>query len=138
VQSAQANELAKLGLLEKYGLTRPLLNAKVPEAWHLQPKGVSVAAAKAGIFSGEASSNQTPVPKAGAVTSNSEAIASTSAESAISASATSTSASSNAAQSSGASKGKETGGQNSRTSVNDIPLVDPSDGFLNALNVGVL
>ena len=134
VDKAQANELAKMGLLEKYGLTRPLLNAKIPEAWHLQPKGLSVAAAKAGIFSGEASVNQTPVPSAGAVTSNNEAIASTSAEASMVSKATASTGTSSAS----ASSSKDTYGQNTKTSVNDIPLVDPSDGFLNALNVGVL
>jgi hypothetical protein len=63
VQSSQANDLKRLGLLDKYGFTRPIKN----EPWHVQPVGVSLAAAKAGIYSADAPRNQsasaTPAPQ---------------------------------------------------------------------------
>ena len=38
IQSSDADKAANLGLMNKYGFHRPLLNASFPEAWHLQPK----------------------------------------------------------------------------------------------------
>lgn len=134
VPTAQANELAKLGLLDKYGLSRPLMNAKVPEPWHLQPKGISLAAAKAGIYSGDAPINQTPVSRPQPVMSNEEAI--TVETNTIRQAQAMNSGSDN--DSYVTTSPKETVSQNTKTSVMDIPLVDPSDGFLNALNLGVL
>lgn len=36
----ELNEADKMGLLQKYGLVRPLINAKHPEPWHVEPIGV--------------------------------------------------------------------------------------------------
>jgi hypothetical protein len=38
IQPSDADKAANLGLMNKYGFHRPLLNAAFPEAWHLQPK----------------------------------------------------------------------------------------------------
>ncbi len=129
IDKAQANELASLGLLDKYGLSRPLLNAKKPEAWHVQPKGMSLAAAKAGIYSGEA-----PVNQATSVASNVGGLESAPAVGGAGQSVGGGSMSSGA----GMPDGKSTVTSNSKASIADIPLVDPSDGFLNAMNVGIV
>lgn len=41
IDSRSANELASMGLLDKYGFTRPYLNSPTyKEAWHLEPTGI--------------------------------------------------------------------------------------------------
>lgn len=41
INTGDANAADKLGLLSKWGISRPLLNnPRIPEAWHLQPSGV--------------------------------------------------------------------------------------------------
>lgn len=124
VQSTQANELQRLGLLDKYGFSRPISN----EPWHIQPKGISLAAAKAGVYSADAPKNQgTAVPATQTAT---------------------TSVSTTSGQPLGASSvltgiGQQTKGPKAISgskpvSLNDIPTHDMSDGLLVALNLGVL
>jgi hypothetical protein len=52
--SVVANELSKMGLLQKYGFERPLAHEK----WHVQPVGLTLAAARAGVFSADAPKDQ--------------------------------------------------------------------------------
>lgn len=40
INSADANKAEKLGLMQKWGFARPLLNAKNKEPWHIEPKGI--------------------------------------------------------------------------------------------------
>lgn len=47
-----ATKLDKMGLLSKYGFTRPLLNASFPEPWHVEP--IAIQGMKAAIRSGKA------------------------------------------------------------------------------------
>lgn len=47
--SVIGNDLEKRGLLKKYGMERPLAHEK----WHIQPMGLTLAAARAGIFSAD-------------------------------------------------------------------------------------
>jgi hypothetical protein len=54
INSQQANELDKMGLLSKYGFARPVKG----EAWHLQAAGTAAALAKAGAISADSSANQ--------------------------------------------------------------------------------
>lgn len=123
IQSSQANELQKMGLLQKYGLTRPLSN----EPWHIQPQGLSVAAAKAGIYSADAPMNQgqgaSAVPLSQPVSSSPVP-------------------SSSGSQVPTLSQNKGLGTKQVTSSrpvgLNDIPTIDMSDGLFVALNLGVL
>lgn len=54
IDSPAANEMAKMGLLDKYGFDRPVKG----EPWHLQVKGVSAAMARQGIYSADAPVDQ--------------------------------------------------------------------------------
>jgi hypothetical protein len=46
INSNDANEADRLGLLAKWGIDRPLLHSpRLPEAWHIQPAGVNAKAA---------------------------------------------------------------------------------------------
>lgn len=54
IDSPAANEMAKMGLLDKYGFDRPVRG----EPWHLQVKGVSAAMARQGIYSADAPVHQ--------------------------------------------------------------------------------
>lgn len=48
------NEMDKMGLIKKYGLTRPFSS----EPWHVQPQGVTLQAAKEGVYSSDAANHQ--------------------------------------------------------------------------------
>jgi hypothetical protein len=52
--SVVANELKQMGLLKKYGFEQPLPHEK----WHVQPMGLTLAAARAGVFSADAPKDQ--------------------------------------------------------------------------------
>lgn len=52
--SVIGNDLEKRGLLKKYGMERPHAHEK----WHIQPMGLTLAAARAGIFSADEPHNQ--------------------------------------------------------------------------------
>ncbi len=122
VQSSQANELQKLGLLQKYGLTRPLSS----EPWHIQPQGLSVAAAKAGIYSADAPKNQglgtTAVPASQSVSTASSLPTNSQTPSIV--------------QPTGTGVRQTTSSR--PVGLNDIPTIDMSDGLFVALNLGVL
>jgi hypothetical protein len=48
------NEMESMGILAKYGLSRPIKS----EPWHLQPAGLSIKASKAGIYSADSPKDQ--------------------------------------------------------------------------------
>lgn len=130
VQSSQANELQKLGLLDKYGLSRPIKN----EPWHMQPAGLTLAAAKAGLYSADAPKNQ-----------QRSSVSATPASQSVSTSAISSG--SNNSNATGSISGTGLGGATRRggnivgsrpVSLADVPTHDSSNGLLVALNLGVI
>jgi hypothetical protein len=124
IPTQQANELQKLGLLDKYGLTRPIASEK----WHVQPKGVSIQAARSGIYSADAPKNQgaaTPVPQ----TTGSGAPANMGQPSVGSRAPS---------MSQGAAINMKTVAGSKPVGLNDIPTHDTSDSLLFALNIGVI
>lgn len=60
IDRAAANEMAEMGLLDKYGFDRPVRG----EPWHLQVKGVSAAMARQGIYSADHPNSQGGDPEA--------------------------------------------------------------------------
>lgn len=125
VQSSQVNELKKLGLLDKYGFTRPISK----EPWHVQPAGLSLAAAKAGVYSADAPANQskgTATPSPQTVTTSSPASGKVSGAGALGMQG----------QGQGRRGGNVAGSK--PVGVADIPIHDTSDGLLVALNLGVI
>lgn len=128
VQSSQANELQRLGLLDKYGLSRPIKS----EPWHMQPAGLTLAAAKAGLYSADAPKNQ---QQKGSATPASQS---------VSTAAISTPSTSNAlgtVSGLGGTGSSRRGGNimGSRpVSLADVPTHDSSNGLLVALNLGVI
>lgn len=125
IPSAQTNELRNLGLLEKYGFTRPI--AKEP--WHVQPVGVSVAAAKAGVYSADGPANQTAMAMSSRPSSQNVA----SAEPRIP-----VMSSDGTPVSSGSGGSVGTIGAGNKTSASSVPMFDTSDGLLLAMNNGIL
>jgi hypothetical protein len=123
INSAQGNELAKLGLLNKYGFSRPISK----EPWHIQPVGMTLAAAKAGIYSADGPVNQSA--KASPVSQEVSPAASVP-------SSTPTSTVS-AVDSSADAKGGGTMQPSTKVSVSDIPTYYMSDGLMLAMNIGV-
>lgn len=129
VQSAQANELANLGLLEKYGFVRPIPNEK----WHMQPAGVTVAAAKSGVFSADAPSNQGGGTQVAQGKPSSVQVAS--AEPRI---PVTTESGTGNGGGGGGGKGGGAVSSGSKKSTSDIPTFDSSDGMLTGMNMGVI
>ena len=120
IQSTDANKLNQLGLLQKYGFVRPVSG----EPWHIQPKGVSLASAKAGAFSaGAGSSNSAPVnesfhtPAKGTDLSQPNPTV---------------------ANAGGGKGGLSAIGPSSKVGVNSFPLFSTVDGGLLAMNLNVL
>lgn len=69
INSREANELDSMGLLAKYGFSRPVPG----EAWHLQAKGTSTALAAAGVYSADSMASQpSPSPSVSSTGSSSE------------------------------------------------------------------
>jgi hypothetical protein len=126
VQSAQANELHNLGLLEKYGFVRPIQTEK----WHMQPAGVTVAAAKAGVYSADSPAHQGGTQVAQA---KPDTVSVASAEPRI---PVTTSGGTAVGSGSGGSVG--TMSSSSKKSAADIPTFDTSDGMLTGMNLGVI
>lgn len=128
VQSAQANELSNLGLLEKYGFVRPIASEK----WHMQPAGVTVAAAKSGVYSADS-----PVHQNGGGTQVASArpgsLSVASAEPRI---PVQTEGGGTLQTGSGGTVGTVSSG--SKKSASDIPTFDTSDGMLLGMNVGAI
>lgn len=128
VQSAQANELSNLGLLQKYGFVRPIPNEK----WHMQPAGVTVAAAKSGVYSADAPSNQGGGNQVAQGKPASVQVASAEPRIPVT------------NEGSGAAGGGGQGGNGgtmsgaSKKSASDIPTFDTSDGMLTGMNLGVI
>lgn len=128
IPSVQANELDKLGLLGKYGFTRPIANEK----WHVQPAGISVAAAKAGIFSADSPVDQGQ-PRSQMASAKQQAPSVTNANYEI--------PKSGAGGGQGVSRSPTpsmgtAGG--TRVSATSIPTFDASDGAFLALNTGII
>lgn len=127
VQSSQANELANLGLLQKYGFVRPIPNEK----WHMQPAGVTVAAAKSGVYSADAPSNQGGSNQVAQGKPASVQVASAEPRIPVT-------------NESGVGSGSPSGGNGgtmsgaSKKSASDIPTFDTSDGMLTGMNLGVI
>lgn len=127
IPSNTANELDKLGLLSKYGMERPISN----EPWHIQPKGVSVAAAKSGIYSADAPRDQGAGSQVATATPSTPSVS----PAIVEAPNTSSGAQTPVAQNSG---GVNTGTSGNSMSVSSIPTFDSSDGTFFALNLGVV
>lgn len=128
IPTSTANELDKMGLLAKYGLERPIAN----EGWHIQPKGVSVAAARNGLFSADAPANQGD--KQGSMASAKSTSPAVSDASVVTPSNSSSGSSQTAPT---ASSGSQSGG-GSHVGVSQIPTFDSSDGMFLSLNMGVV
>lgn len=129
VQSADGNRLDSMGLLSKFGFSRPVKG----EPWHVQPTGITKAAAQQGIYSADYASNQGGVASI-AKGGNTEATT----ESFSPPPATSSETSVASAESSGGKGGGRAGGAGSAIGVNDIPLFSSVDGSLLAMNVGAI
>ena len=125
-QSTQGEELAKMGLLSKYGFDRPIKS----EPWHVQPKGMNITAAKAGLYSADSpvheggQANATPVAQT--VTPTEPSIRNQPIPSGVP-----------AGSQTHASGGSKTIQPSSRISVSDIPSYDMSDGHFLAANLGL-
>lgn len=126
VQSAQANELQNLGLLDKYGFNRPIKK----EPWHVQPVGMTVAAAKAGIYSADGPAHQDG--NVASAVPQSQSVASAEPRIPVSGGADA----STPGAGGGGGGGILSGG--SKNSASDIPTFDTSDGMLMAMNIGAL
>jgi hypothetical protein len=126
VSSSQAAELKNLGLLDKFGFVRPI--AKEP--WHMQPAGVTVAAAKAGVYSADGPANQGQITVASA-SPKTQTVASAEARTPVVDSSGST-----VQTGSGGKTATVSGG--SKNSAASIPTFHSSDGMLMAMNVGAL
>jgi hypothetical protein len=135
IPSTQANELDKLGLLSKYGFTRPIPNEK----WHVQPVGVSVASAKQGVYSADAPVDQggKRTPEQGSIAARQSAPSVTNANY-----EPPPGAGVGVGTDSGATTNMTTGGSGSvggtRVSASSIPTFDNSDGLFLALNTGIV
>jgi hypothetical protein len=126
VNSAQANELHNLGLLQKFGFTRPIQK----EPWHVQPVGMTLAAAKSGIYSADGPANQGEVQSASA-TPQEQSVAS--AEPRI---PLTTSSGETVGTGSGGKVGTLGGG--AKNSASSIPTFESTDGLLLGMNLGAL
>jgi hypothetical protein len=130
IDKPSANELDKLGLLDKYGFERPIKGEK----WHVQPKGMSVAAAKSGIYSADAPTAQGQGqggPATASSTPSSPTVSDAQTERPPTGSGPPV------------SEGKDSGGQGGQeqsraVSVASIPTFDSSDGMFLSLNMGVI
>lgn len=125
-QSAQGNELAKMGLLSKYGFDRPIKG----EPWHVQPKGMNVSAAKAGLYSADS-----PVHEGGQATSTPVAQSLTPTEPSVRSQPMPSAGGDS--KHAGAGRGTRTMQPSSRMGVSDIPSYDTSDGHFLAANLGL-
>lgn len=130
MQSAQANELDKMGLLEKYGFGRPIAKEK----WHVQPKGVALAAARAGVYSADGPANQGSGMGSGVARSSQSTPTVTDASIAFNG----PDFNANSGGYGGTSSRGGAASSSSRVSVKSIPTFDASDGMFLALNFGVV
>jgi hypothetical protein len=135
IPSNTANDLDQMGLLSKYGFERPIANEK----WHIQPKGVSVAAARSGLYSADAPADQ----GGGSAATDSGASATPTTPKVVDAATDVSTASSSAnASAGGDSSGGGSAGQGSAgttgMSVASIPTFDSSDGMFLSLNLSVV
>ena len=128
--SAQANELDKLGLLGKYGFVRPIPNEK----WHIQPAGISVAAAKAGIYSADAPVDQGQ-PRSQMASAKQQAPSVTAANYELPKNTNGKQSGSPGSSQSGGFGGTAGG---TRVSASSIPTFDNTDGAFLALNTGII
>jgi hypothetical protein len=126
ISSSQGNELEQSGLLSKYGFARPI---KSKEPWHLQPAGVSLAAAKAGVFSADAPEDQGQKPQT--------RVAAIPAPQSFDVPEKLTDTVQGPGGEGSGGGNNRTAGANTKVGVNDIPTFETSDGLLLALNLGV-
>jgi hypothetical protein len=128
VNSTDGNALDSMGLLKKFGFSRPVKG----EPWHIQPVGVTLAAAKQGIFSADFPSDQ-GTNSTGQSGGNTSAVSDS--FSAPPASVAETTGGDSAA--SGGKGGNVSGGV-AGVGVNSIPLFTCVDGTLLAMNMSAL
>lgn len=132
ISASQADELDKLGLLGKYGFTRPINNEK----WHLQPAGISVSAARAGLYSADAPNDQGGFGGSGGGVVGQQSIPFvTSAD--FDAKPDLTMYSQGAGSTTAPAKSGGTAG-GTKISASSIPTFDNSDGMFLALNTGII
>lgn len=124
MSSQTANELDKLGLLSKYGLHRPIKG----EPWHVQPKGMTLAAAKAGIYSADSPKDQGASKEAKA----------TMTASGVSQPADPSTQGATPVAETGSGSTNADQGKTRSTSASSIPTFDVADSSLLAMNLGVL
>jgi D-alanyl-D-alanine carboxypeptidase len=122
--SAVGNELGSMGLLSKYGFDRPIRK----EPWHVQPAGLTLAAAKSGLFSADAPNNQ------GASTSAKAQPASQGITAAVSPMDVGTAGGPTTLASAG---NKGSMGAPVQSGVKSITTFDSSDGMFLAMNMGM-
>lgn len=123
------NEMDQMGILAKYGLTRPIRN----EPWHVQPMGISSAASTAGVYSADSPQSQGDLgfgasTKPASTSSRSPSIMFKEQAPSV----TGASGSSSGQQ----SPVKE--GASQRIDVGDIDMLSYSDAGFFALNIGIL
>ena len=135
--SPDAQKLKSLGLLAKYGFDTPLRN----EPWHVQPRGITLAAARSGIFTADQPIDQGTVTSVGGPASSN--VANTAKSMPVSQSITpAVAAADKSASMEVASVSPRIGkagsmGAPSQNSVKDIPTFDQSDGMFLAMNLGI-
>lgn len=126
--SGVGGELQKNGLLAKYGFERPISK----EPWHMQPAGMTLAAARSGLYSGDA-----PADQGGPGESAARAAPAAQAVTAAVSPGDTGNVSGPGGGGAGGGSGKGSMGVPSQSSVKDIPTFDQSDGMFLAMNLGV-
>ena len=126
--SGVGGELQKNGLLAKYGFERPISK----EPWHMQPAGMTLAAARSGLYSGDA-----PADQGGPGESAARAAPAAQAVTAAVSPGDTGNVSGPGGGGAGGSGRKGSMGAPSQNSVKDIPTFDQSDGMFLAMNMGI-
>jgi hypothetical protein len=142
MDKSQANELANLGLLQKYGFNRPVKG----EPHHVQPVGMTLAAARAGIYSADSPVHQGyTTPEASyAQNQNRTQVQTVQAKplgvNIEEAEVPTKLSSAQEASLNGTAKTvpKDTIGANNKQSASSIPTFNQTDGLLLAVNLSVL
>ena len=135
VNSSDGNALDQKGLLDKWGFSRPVQG----EPWHIQPSGISLAAAKQGIYSADLSTDQGGGTKGSSVTTTGGGNASPIGDT-FTPPPNPKNEPSDTSSSQLASNGKSggAGGPSTAVGVNDVPVFSTVDGTLLAMNVGAI
>lgn len=140
MDKAQANELANLGLLQKYGFNRPVPG----EPHHVQPVGMTVAAARAGIYSADSPVHQGYSTPEASYAQSQQRVQTVQAQTlgvnVEEAEAPTQLSSAQTAALDGKTRTtpKDTIGANNKQSASSIPTFNQTDGLLLAVNLSVL